>query len=180
MESRGEVRGSKRGRKKNGEKGWRGSEILRKNLSRTVSRTMEYALYLGNFFSYPRFQFFFFIVVCLELAFHKDWNQFALLWKDSRDSRSSFFFWNKREKGRSKDTSGTKGRRILFFLSEEVKDFRARIRQIWGRSWKIYKSSYLTFFVVPSSWPSFSDDGCRLKRRRNWCRPFIICAGIFL
>lgn len=91
-----------------------------------------------------------------------------------------FFFWNKREKGRSKDTSGTKGRRILFFLSEEVKDFRARIRQIWGRSWKIYKSSYLTFFVVPSSWPSFSDDGCRLKRRRNWCRPFIICAGIFL
>lgn len=30
-----------------------------------------------------------------------------------------------------------------------------------------YKSSYLMFFVVPSSWPSFNDDGCRLKRRRN-------------
>lgn len=55
---------------------------------------------------------------------------------ESRDLSFFFFsFWNKREKGGSKDTSGTKGRRILFFLSEGVKDFRARIRQIWGRSY---------------------------------------------
>lgn len=73
------------------------SEILRKNLARTLSRTMEYAVYLGNSFSSPLSAFpIFFFYYCLELAFQKDWNQFALL--NLVISRSFFFLFETRER----------------------------------------------------------------------------------
>lgn len=111
------------------------SEILRKNLARTLSRTMEYAVYLGNSFSslLSAFPIFFFLLLSRTSISER---LKSVCTFESRDLSFFFFsFWNKREKGGSKDTSGTKGRRILFFLSEGVKDFRARIRQIWGRSY---------------------------------------------
>lgn len=146
MESRGEVRGSKR------REGWReewrerveGGEYSERILREPISRTMEYERFTLRkfvFFSYPRFQsfffFFFLFVICFELAFRKDWNQFALLWKESRSFFFFFLFETREKRVGVKCTSGTKERKILFFLSEEVKDFRARIRQIWRRSWKV-------------------------------------------
>lgn len=125
MESRGEVRGSKR------REGWReewrerveGGEYSERILREPISRTMEYERFTLRkfvFFSYPRFQSFFFLfllfVICFELAFRKDWNQFALLWKESR----SFFFFlsfrNKRKKGRNKVYLGDERKEDSFFL----------------------------------------------------------------
>lgn len=95
MESRGEV--EEKNGKKNGEKGWRGSEILRKNLARTLSRTMEYAVYLGNSFSslLSAFPIFFFLLLSRTSISER---LKSVCTFESRDSRSFFFLFETRER----------------------------------------------------------------------------------
>lgn len=97
MESRGEVEEGEKNGKKNGEKGWRGSEILRKNLARTLSRTMEYAVYLGNSFSslLSAFPIFFFLLLSRTSISER---LKSVCTFESRDSRSFFFLFETRER----------------------------------------------------------------------------------